>query len=288
MAVSDQLSIDIDPKSLPQSRINNAIGDPTVIVDDVHVTYRVFGGRVGSTTAEKPSLFTRAVQLGRPQTGPITHINAIQGVSLVAHRGESIGIIGANGSGKSTLLRAIAGVLPPTSGKVYIAGEPALLGVNAALIPALTGMRNIMLGGLAAGLSKKEVEARTPEVAEFAELGQYLQLPMNSYSSGMTSRLKFAISTISMPDILMIDEALATGDAAFQKKSLERIEEVRANAGTVFFVSHTMLAVRRMCSRAIWLNKGKAVMDGDVDLVADAYETYIQNRGNAATGATVL
>jgi len=286
--VSNQLSVDIDPRSLPASRRDKVIGTPTVIVDDVYVTYRVFGGRIGSTTADNPSWFTRAVQLGRPQTAPITHIPAVQGVSLIAHRGESIGIIGANGSGKSTLLRAIAGVLPPTSGKVYTAGEPALLGVNAALIPALTGMRNIMLGGLAAGLSKPEVEASTQRVADFAELGQYLELPMNSYSSGMASRLKFAISTISMPDILMIDEALATGDAAFQKKSLERIEEVRENAGTVFFVSHSMLAVRKMCSRAIWLNKGKAVMDGDVDLVADAYEAYIHNRGNAATGATVL
>jgi len=282
------MSVDIDSSSLPISRPTKELGDPTVIVDDVHVTYRVFGGRVGSTVNDKPSLFTRAVQLGRPQTGPVTHIHAIQGVSFIAHQGESIGIIGANGSGKSTLLRAVAGVLPPTSGKVYIAGEPALLGVNAALIPALTGMRNIMLGGLAAGLSKKEVEARTPEVAEFAELGEYLNLPMNSYSSGMGSRLKFAISTISMPDILMIDEALATGDAAFQKKSLERIDQVRENAGTVFFVSHSLTAVRKMCSRAIWLNKGLVEMDGDVDTVADAYSDFIENRGNAATGTTAL
>jgi len=286
--VSNEFSVDIDQSILPKRREEKPLGDPTVIVDDVHITYRVFGGRVGSTTNDKPSLFTRAVQIGRPQGGPITHINAVQGISFVARSGESIGIIGANGSGKSTLLRAVAGVLPPTHGRVYISGEPALLGVNAALIPALTGMRNIMLGGLAAGLSKREVERRTPAVAEFAELGQYLQLPMNSYSSGMASRLKFAISTIRMPDILMIDEALATGDAAFQKKSLERIDEVRANAGTVFFVSHSLEAVRKMCSRAIWINKGKAMMDGDVDVVADAYSTYIENQGNAATGTTAL
>jgi len=288
MAVSDDFSVDIDTSSLPIVRQVKPIGNPTVIVDNVHVTYRVFGGRVGSTTADKPSLFTRAVELGRPKGGPITHIEAIQGVSLVAHQGESIGIIGTNGSGKSTLLRAIAGVLPPTSGKVYVSGEPALLGVNAALIPALTGLRNIMLGGLAAGLSKREVEARTNEVAEFAELGEYLQLPMNSYSSGMGSRLRFAISTIKMPDILMIDEALATGDVAFQKKSLEKISEVRDNAGTVFFVSHSLQAVRKMCNRAIWINRGKVVMDGDVDLVGDAYDDFVQGRGNAAIGSTVL
>jgi len=288
MAVSNEFSVDIDTSSIPIVKTRKAMGAPTVIVDDVYVTYRVFGGRVGSTTAEKPSLFTRAVQLGRPQGGPITHVNAVQGVSFVAHQGESIGIIGANGSGKSTLLRAVAGVLPPTSGKVYLSGDPALLGVNAALIPALTGYRNIMLGGLAAGLSKKEVERRAPDVEAFAELGDYMQLPMNSYSSGMASRLKFAISTIAMPDILMIDEALATGDAAFQKKSLERIDEVRENAGTVFFVSHSLEAVRKMCTRAIWLNQGKAVMDGPVDEVADAYRDFIEDRGNAATGTTAL
>ena len=282
------VSVDIDQGVLPTRRPAGPLGAPTVIVDDVHVTYRVFGGRVGSTTADKPSLFTRAVQLGRPQGGPITHINAVRGVSFVAHQGESIGIIGANGSGKSTLLRAVAGVLPPTSGKVYVSGDPALLGVNAALIPALTGMRNIMLGGLAAGLSKREVEARTQSVADFAELGDYLQLPMSSYSSGMGSRLRFAISTISMPDILMIDEALATGDAAFQKKSLERIDQVRDNAGTVFFVSHSLASVQAMCSRAIWLNQGKVVMDGPVDPVTAAYDDYINGRSDAATGATAL
>jgi len=286
--VSNTFSVDIDTSSLPIVKKRKPLGDPTVIVDDVYVTYRVFGGRVGSTTADKPSLFTRAVEIGRPKGGPITHVNAVRGVSFVAHQGESIGIIGANGSGKSTLLRAVAGVLPPTSGKVYLSGEPALLGVNAALIPALTGYRNIMLGGLAAGLSKKEVELRTPEVEAFAELGDYMQLPMNSYSSGMASRLKFAISTIAMPDILMIDEALATGDAAFQKKSLERIDEVRENAGTVFFVSHSLEAVRKMCSRAIWMNQGKAIMDGPVDAVADAYSDFVEGRGNAATGTTAL
>jgi teichoic acid transport system ATP-binding protein len=286
--VSNQFTVDLDTSSLPVVRATSTIGNPTVIVDNVHVTYRVFGGRVGSTTADKPSLFTRAVQIGRPNSGPITHINAVQGVSLIAHQGESIGIIGANGSGKSTLLRAIAGVLPPSSGKVYVSGDPALLGVNAALIPALTGARNITLGGLAAGLSKREVEARTRSVADFAELGEYLQLPMSSYSSGMQSRLKFAISTISMPDILMIDEALATGDAAFQKKSLERIDEVRNNAGTVFFVSHSLQAVQKMCTRAIWLNQGRAVMVGDVDEVTAAYDEYIQGRGDAAIGSTQL
>jgi teichoic acid transport system ATP-binding protein len=261
------------------------LGAPSVIVDDVHITYRVFGGRKGGTVDEKPSLLTRAINAGRPQGGPISRVKAVRGVSFVAHHGESIGIVGTNGSGKSTLLRAIAGLLPPTKGRVYVSSEPALLGVNAALMPKLTGERNITVGGLAMGLNYREVVERTPEVAEFAELGDFLYMPMNAYSSGMGARLRFAITTIVTPDILMIDEALATGDASFQKKSIERVQSIRDNAGTVFFVSHSLASVRTMCTRAIWIDKGTMVMDADVDTVADAYQAYVDGRKNASAGA---
>ena len=259
-------------------------GDISVIVNDVHVTYRVFGGRLGGTTASKSSLLARAIELGRPSTGPTTHVKAVRGVSFVARTGESIALIGTNGSGKSTLLRAIAGLLPVTSGSVYVASEPALLGVNAALMRQLSGARNIVVGGLAAGLNRKQTMERSGEVADFANLGEFLQLPLSAYSAGMASRLRFAISTIATPDILMIDEALATGDAGFQKKSGERIEQIRANAGTVFFVSHSLDDVRRMCNRAIWLDHGEVVLDGPVDIVADAYDIHVQNALGAPTG----
>jgi teichoic acid transport system ATP-binding protein len=203
----------------------------------------------------------------------------------VAHHGESIGILGTNGSGKSTLLRAVAGLLPPSSGRVFTSAEPELLGVNAAMLPRLTGERNIMIGGLALGLGTKEVKENVPGVADFAELGDFLYLPMSSYSSGMASRLRFAISTIRTPEILMIDEALATGDASFRKKSTARIEEIRAQAGTVFFVSHSLASVRAMCTRALWIDKGVLVADGDVDVVADAYHDYVEGRTDASSGA---
>jgi teichoic acid transport system ATP-binding protein len=283
--VTEDIDFEVDSADLPRRGPDRALGKPTVIVDDVHVTYRVFGARQGGTVDHKPSLLTRALNAGRPKGGPITHVKAVRGVSLVAHEGESIGILGTNGSGKSTLLRAVAGLLPPTRGRVFTSAEPALLGVNAALMPKLTGERNIMVGGLAHGLSAREVRERTPAVAAFAELGDFLYLPMNAYSSGMQSRLRFAISTIVTPDILMIDEALATGDASFRKKSTERVEQIRDNAGTVFFVSHSLASVRAMCNRAIWIDKGVMVMDGDVDVVANAYHEYVESRKNASAGA---
>lgn len=285
--MTDEIDYEIDAADLPQRIEKRELGAPSVIVDDVHITYRVFGARRGGTTQTKTSLINRAINAGRPDTGPITEVRAVRGISFVAHHGESIGIVGTNGSGKSTLLRAIAGLLPPTKGRVFVSAEPALLGVNAALLPRLTGERNITVGGLALGLSAKEVRERTAQVAEFAELGDFLYLPMSSYSSGMASRLRFAISTMQTPDILMIDEALATGDASFRKKSTERIEEIREHAGTVFFVSHSLGSVRAMCNRVLWIDKGELVADGDVDEVCDAYHEFVQGRTNASAGANL-
>ncbi|MCL2794547.1 MAG: ATP-binding cassette domain-containing protein [Microbacteriaceae bacterium] len=285
--MTDDIDYEIDAEDLPKRVERKELGSPSVIVDDVHITYRVFGARRGGTTQAKTSLINRAISAGRPDTGPITEVKAVRGVSFIAHHGESVGILGTNGSGKSTLLRAIAGLLPPTKGRVFVSAEPALLGVNAALLPRLTGERNITVGGLALGLNAREVRERTPAVADFAELGDFLYLPMSSYSSGMGSRLRFAISTMQTPDILMIDEALSTGDASFRKKSTERIEQIRDGAGTVFFVSHSLGAVRAMCTRALWIEKGQLVADGDVDEVCDAYHDFVQNRTNASAGANL-
>lgn len=283
--MTEDIDYEIDPENLPKRVERQPLGPPSVVVDDLHITYRVFGARRGGTTKERSSLWDKAISLGRPDTGPITEVPAVRGISFVAHHGESIGILGTNGSGKSTLLRAVAGLLPPTSGRVFTSAEPELLGVNAALLPRLTGERNITIGGLALGLNNKEVRKNVPGVSDFAELGDFLYLPMSSYSSGMASRLRFAISTIRTPEILMIDEALATGDASFRKKSTARIEEIRAEAGTVFFVSHSLASVRAMCTRAIWIEKGELVADGDVDAVADAYHDFVEGRTDASSGA---
>ena len=258
---------------LPAQRV----GTPSVIVDDVHVKYRVFGGRkksVATETGKIRALFNRS----RRHVGAISEVHAVRGVSFVAHHGESIGIVGMNGAGKSTLLRAVAGLMPVSSGDVYVSGSSALLGVNAALIKSLTGERNIMIGGLALGLTKAEVQERYDEIVEFAGLQDFVHLPMKAYSSGMAARLRFAISTAAVPDILMIDEALATGDAAFRARSQKRIEQIRERAGTVFLVSHSIRAVRTMCDRAIWLDQGKVVDDGPSEEVMDRYAAELRRR----------
>ncbi|MDR1186651.1 MAG: ABC transporter ATP-binding protein [Bifidobacteriaceae bacterium] len=259
----------------PRDGSDGSPGDgatPTMVVDQVHVRYRVFGGRkLGASTGYRPSLYRRVFDRASRSVGAVSEVHAVRGVSFVAHEGESIGIVGRNGAGKSTLLRAMAGLMPYSEGAVYAAGQCALLGVNAALLMALTGERNIMLGGLALGLTRAEVRQRFDSIVEFAGIGEFVGLPMNAYSSGMASRLRFAISTSKVPDILMIDEALSTGDAEFQRRSRDKILQVQQQAGTVFLVSHSAKAVEAMCERALWLEKGELVMDGPAGEVLAAY-----------------
>ena len=209
-------------------------------------------------------------------------IHAVKGISFVARHGESIGIVGINGSGKSTLMRAIAGLIPPTKGSVYVSGDPSLLGVNAVLMGSLTGERNIMIGALALGLSPDEVHEKFDDIVEFSGIGDAVYLPMNSYSSGMGARLRFAISAAAVPDVLMIDEALATGDAAFRKKSKARIDAIRDQAGTVFLVSHSLATIESICSRTLWINQGKLVMDGPSAEVCAAYKAFVKAQDSGA------
>ncbi|GAA4988786.1 ATP-binding cassette domain-containing protein [Actinopolymorpha pittospori] len=240
---------------------------PTVIVDDLHIVYRVYGATAGKGNA--PAAFKRIL---RRQASPaMREVHAVRGVTFTAHRGESIGLIGRNGSGKSTLLRAVAGLLPATRGAVFTDGQPTLLGVNAALMGDLTGERNIILGCLAMGLTPAQAKERYADIVEFSGLGEFIDLPMRTYSSGMQQRLRFAIAAVKSHDVLMIDEALATGDAEFRRRSEDRIRELRDEAGTVFLVSHSLDVVTQTCTRAIWLDKGEIKMDGDADSVVKAY-----------------
>ena len=244
---------------------------PTVIVDDLHVVYRVYGAGAGKGSA--PAAFARLVlRRGSPN---VHLVHAVKGVSFTAYRGEAIGIIGSNGSGKSTLLKAIAGLLPADGGRVYTEGQPSLLGVNAALMSDLTGGVNVVLGGLAMGMSREEVSARYQGIVEFSGIndkGDFITLPMRTYSSGMSARLRFSIAAAKNHDVLMIDEALATGDRAFQIRSEERIRELRKEAGTVFLVSHNNKSIRDTCDRVLWIEHGELLMDGPTDEVVGAYE----------------
>ncbi|MGP5021950.1 ABC transporter ATP-binding protein [Glutamicibacter arilaitensis] len=237
------------------------------MVDNLHVKYQVFssGKAVGNAGARR---------LLQPKMRGVRTVHALQGISFVAYENESIGIIGSNGSGKSTLLRAITGLTPPASGSVYARSRPSLLGVGAALIPDLSGDKNITLGGLALGYNREQVEQMREEITKFAELEEFIDLPMRTYSSGMAARLKFAIAASKQHDILIVDEALAVGDAKFRKRSEAKIREIRENAGTVFLVSHSMNSIKETCNRCIWIEKGVQKMDGDPDTVIKAYQQH--------------
>ena len=250
----------------------------SLLVNDLHVSYRVFGAKkVGHGARREWGVLGRLVRRGAKQP-PVREVKAVRGITFAARHGEAIGIIGINGSGKSTLLRAIAGLIPPAGGSVHVAGKPALLGVNAVLMKDLTGERNIMIGALALGLTKKQVRERYQEIVDFAEIGDFVNLPMKAYSSGMGARLRFSISASAVPDILMIDEALATGDAGFRAKSKAKMDEVREAAGTVFLVSHSLNTIKSMCTRVLWVHEGQLVMDGDPEEVCSEYKKYTDSR----------
>ena len=245
-----------------------AKGRPTVIVDNLHIRYRVFAtGRPAGSRDQGNRFLKRSPSLRRAR-----EVHALRGVSFTAYEGEAIGVVGSNGSGKSTLLKAIAGLVPSSEGAVYSDTNPTLLGVNAAIINELSGERNIMLGGLALGMSLDEVKAKYREIVEFAGIKEeFLDLPMRTYSSGMAARLRFAIAASVSHRVLLVDEALAVGDRGFQKRSEQRIRELRSTAGTVFLVSHSLPAITKTCNRAIWIEQGQLKLDGPVDEVIEAY-----------------
>ncbi|MFC5754305.1 ABC transporter ATP-binding protein [Actinomadura rugatobispora] len=242
--------------------------EPIVVVDGLHIVYRVYSGGGGKGTAAS-ALLRMVKRENRPQ---MKEVHAVRGVSFIAYRGDAVGVIGTNGSGKSTLLKAIAGLLPPARGGVYTDGQPSLLGVNAALMRDLSGSRNIVLGCLAMGLTQEETKARYEEIVKFADLKKgFIDYPMSTYSSGMGARLRFAIAAARTHDVMLIDEALATGDAKFKKRSKEKIDELRKDAGAVFLVAHNLDVIEETCNRVIWLDEGRVKMDGDPQEVLRAY-----------------
>lgn len=198
---------------------------------------------------------------------------ALHGVSFTVKRGESWGIVGRNGSGKSTLLKLICGILKPYRGVVKTYGSIApLIELQAGFDGRLTARENIFLNGAILGHGKEFMQAHFDEIIDFAEVHKFVDVPVKNFSSGMSARLGFALATVVKPEILIIDEVLAVGDKAFQKKCEARMREMIKDKVTLLFVSHSCEAVRRMCGKALWLNEGKTVMSGDSDSVCAAYE----------------
>ncbi|MEY4434453.1 MAG: hypothetical protein RIR16_493 [Actinomycetota bacterium] len=241
---------------------------PVVVVDDVHIRYKVFAsGKKASGAGIRKGLFSRKLRL--------REVHAVKGVSFVIHEGESIGVIGTNGSGKSSLMRAIAGLTPVSGGAVFSSARPSLLGVGAVLLPNLTGVKNIILGGLAMGFSRKEINSKLDSIIDFSGLREFIDLPMRTYSSGMSARLRFSIAASRDHDILIVDEALAVGDQEFRNRSEARMREMRDKAGTLFLVSHSMKSILDTCTRVIWIEKGELLMDGEPLEVVNAYNKFV-------------
>jgi ABC-type polysaccharide/polyol phosphate transport system ATPase subunit len=206
---------------------------------------------------------------------------AIKGISFSVEDGEVLGIVGRNGSGKSTTLKIIAGVYKPTAGKLAVSGRvTALIELGAGFHHDLTGRENIVINGLMLGLSRRQIREREQSIIEFAELGDFIDSPVKQYSSGMFMRLGFAIAVEVDPDILLVDEILAVGDEAFQQKCMERINDFRRRGKTIVFVSHSMPAVKQLCTRALLLNEGMLIADGPPDAI---YQRYTEIMSHTTT-----
>ena len=203
---------------------------------------------------------------------------ALKNINFTVKRGESWGLIGKNGSGKSTLLKLISGIISPYQGNVTVNGSISpLIELGAGFDPELTAKENIFLNGALLGYSKRFIESHFQEIVDFAELNDFVDVPIKNFSSGMSARLGFAIATVQKPDILIVDEVLAVGDLAFQQKCKERMENLLSNGTTLLFVSHSIEQVKELCSKAIWIDNGEVRAIGDTYSVSQEYISSMVN-----------
>lgn len=237
-----------------------------VTVDDLHITYR--GLKKTSIRASWKN-FGNKVEL----------FQALKGVSFEIEEGKILGIIGKNGAGKSTMLRAIAGIFSPDKGKIDLHGHSiSLLSIGVGFNRKLTGKENIYLSGMLLGFSEEEIAAKEKEIIEFADIGNFINKPVKTYSSGMYSKLAFAITAILETDIMLIDEVLSVGDAKFKAKSYNKMKELISDEKrTVIIVSHGLNTIKELCDEILWLNDGEVVMKGKAEDILPEYEKFMQN-----------
>lgn len=209
-------------------------------------------------------------------------IQALEGVTFNVPKGEALGLVGGNGAGKSTLLKTIAGVLKPSEGEVDLWGRPHLLAPGMGFNRLLSGRENVILGGLAAGMTIDEVRDKQDDIIKFADIGAFIDLPTVTYSSGMFGRLAFAVATHVNPEILLIDEALSAGDSGFREKAVRKVKEMCMEAQTIIVVSHSSSMVSEMATSAVWLHQGRVRQIGDVEEVTGAYEEFQKNPSETA------
>ena len=249
---------------------------PRIRVEDVSLTYR--------TSLERtPTLKSTMLRLGRRER-IIREVKALKGVSFEVPHGQVLGVVGANGAGKSTLMRVMAGILPPTAGRVEVDGRVStLLALGIGFNRKLTGRENVVLGGLAAGLSREQLAEKYEEIVAFAELEDFMDMPMRTYSSGMYGRLGFSVAVNMEPDILLIDEALSVGDARFRRKSFRKMRQLIRQDRTIVLVSHALGSIEELCDSAIWLEKGELQMWDEPPAVIEAYTDFLGVREDAVT-----
>lgn len=244
--------------------------DEIIRVDHVDMNFRM---NVNHTTSMKEWIIRKLKR-------QLEYVDfyALKDVSFTVKRGEVVGIIGVNGSGKSTLLKVISGIFRPTAGNVVTAGRVApMLELGSGFDFELSGRENVFLNGAIMGYNEAFLKEKFDEIVEFSELGEFIEQPLKTYSSGMVMRLAFAVATLVEPEILIVDEILAVGDERFQRKSRERMMNMLQGGTTVLMVSHDIHQIRSMCSRIVWLNKGQVQMVGGTEEVSNAYEVFLNS-----------
>jgi len=268
---------DLSGSASQSMRVDKEItNDLAISISNLNITYRTQFERV-------PTVKKALASFVRREKREYKIVEAVNDVSFDVAHGTILGIIGHNGAGKSTLLRSIAGILAPTSGRIEVHGQiSTLLALGLGFNPQLSGRENVVLGGLASGLSRAEINDKFEQIADFAELGDFIDLPTRTYSSGMHARLAFSVAVHMNPDILLIDEALSTGDAAFKKKARIKMEELMGSARTMLVVSHGLGTIKEICNDAIWLDHGRLMQRGTPSDIVDAYTRFVDS-GDAAT-----
>ena len=269
--------------SLSASNSQNSIHPKNglaVSVQNVGLTYK-------TSIVKRPTLKARLKTIGRSNKHTRV-VNALNSVNLDVHYGTVLGVIGSNGAGKSSLMRVISGIVPPTQGRIEVHGSVStLLALGVGFNPSMTGRANVYLGGLAAGMSRAEIDSQFDAIAEFSELGDAIDAPMRTYSSGMYARLAFSVAATVQPDILIVDEALSTGDAHFKEKSLNRIKELRTADRALILVSHAMATIEDVCNEVAWLHKGKLMARGNPAEIIKQYRDFMQVGKSAAANEDV-
>ncbi|WP_165062546.1 ABC transporter ATP-binding protein [Adlercreutzia sp. ZJ154] len=243
--------------------------EPIVVVQDVSVIFNIANEKIQSLKEYFIKLMRRELMF--------REFVAVDDVTFTVNRGDVFGLVGTNGSGKSTMLKVIAGVLEPSKGTCTVNGSISpLIELGAGFDMELTARENIYLNGALLGFSKKFLDDHINEIIDFAELQSFMEMPLKNYSSGMVARIAFAIATVTEPDLLIVDEVLSVGDFLFQQKCEDRINQMIKNGTTVLIVSHSIDQVRRLCNRALWIEKSHLKMLGDAQEVCDAYSSYQQ------------